>query len=215
MTRRAYKALDKAIDTYNDVVAKLPLDIRAALKCPVDLTRADITGNKLDMVFDCLLSDPVDGDEHQLVERGVMTVSARRATRLMFRLRAEWSNAKVLVQELKLLQASWQDELSVLQEYSVILQASWPTGDDALLHQDVDPLFQCASPRIVGMCAQVHRQIQDGTSKLDKTTRVLSTISDASTRFYRKYPHPLFCYDFDRADRDHERHGQPHAQRAR
>ena len=196
--RKLYTKLDTSIDKFNAVVSEFDQATSVALKCRPKLERCDVKGEKLDSAFDYLLSDPVDGDEDDMVERGIMTTSARRTTRLLLRMRAVHSVPVVMLRDLRLLQTARQNELALLQEIVQLLQAYL----QRLSHAEASHSNVQASFRAVGMCTQVREQIKQESLRLSATERTIILVNGAVQMFQEQYPHPLYCYhDVDRRPR--------------
>jgi hypothetical protein len=188
--RKLYTKLDTTIDKFNTVVSEFDPATTDALKCRPKLERVDVKGEKLDSAFDYLLSDPVDGDEDDMVEKGIMTTSARRTTRLLLRMRAVHSVPVVMLRDLRLLQTARQNELALLQEIVQLLKAY----RRQLAHADASHSNMQALHRAVGMCTQVREQIKQESLRLSVTERTIGLVEGAVQRFQEQYPHPLYCY---------------------
>ena len=190
--RKLYTKLDTTIDKFNTVVSEFDPATTVALKCRPNckLERADVKGEKLDSAFDYLLSDPVDGDEDVMVERGIMTTLARRTTRLLLRMRAVHSVPVVMLRDLRLLQTARQNELALLEEIVQLLRAY----RQQMAHAEASHSNKQALYRAVGMCTQVREQIKQETVRLSATERTIGLVHGAVQEFQGKYPHPLYCY---------------------
>lgn len=187
--RKLYKKLDTTIDKFNTVVSEFDLATIVALKCRPKLERSDVKGEKLDSAFDYLLSDPDDGNEYDMVAKGIMTTSARRTTRLLLRMRALHSVPVVMLRDLCLLQTARQNELALLQELIHLLKAYREQLLTETSHSNVQALY-----RAVGMCTQVCEEIKQETQRLHETERTIYLVREAVKMFQDRYPHPLYCY---------------------
>jgi hypothetical protein len=176
--------LDSVIDSYNRVVNDLAQGTKTKLRCPTELQRQMVVGDELDNLFDLMVSLPLD-DEVTLATSGFLTPRARRALRVLYRLRVVHQGPKCAVDDLTLLVDALTDERALLLEYHTQVFAAFKAL--SVRNAAEYPLWR----KLGGICSHLRAQVQElDVRYADATDRLYATKAIVQ-HFYSNHPHPL------------------------
>ena len=183
--RQCSNRLDSVIDSYNRTVNELARGTLLRLRCPTELQREMVVGQELDDLFDLMGSLPLNGDEVNLAQSGFLTPRARRALRVLYRIRAVHQGPKCAVDDLKLLVDALTDQRELLQEYHAQVFAAFKV----LSPRDAEqyPLWR----KLGGISSHLHAQIQELDTRYTDAAERWRTTMVIAQRFYLHHPQPL------------------------